>query len=111
MSWELLPDQGWAPTIRSLHRGSQIVGKVRLSLAPPMNQWWHVTLYVSAHGLTTSPIPQAGGLVGLEFDLREDLLQLRTTSDRDVAIRLEPTWNGRQPSPTRAVCRPKPEVC
>lgn len=39
MSWELLPDQGWAPTIRSLHRGSQIVGKVRLSLAPPMNQW------------------------------------------------------------------------
>ena len=90
MSWEPLPDQDWAPTIRSLHRWSQIVGKVRLALAPPMNHWWHVTLYVSTSGLTTSPIPYGGGLFELEFDLREDLLRLRTSNDRDTSIRLEP---------------------
>jgi len=90
MSWEPLPDRDWAPTIRSLHRWSQIVGKVRLDLAVPMNQWWHVTLYVSARGLTTSPIPYRGGLVELEFDLHEDLLRLRASDDRDMSLRLEP---------------------
>ena len=44
MPWEPLPDRDWAPTIRSLHRWSQIVGKVRMDLAAPMNHWWHVTL-------------------------------------------------------------------
>ena len=90
MSWEPLPDRDWAPTIRSLHRWSQIVGKVRLDLAGPMNHWWHVTLYVSARGLTTSPIPYRGGLVELEFDLHEDLLRLRASDDRDMSLRLEP---------------------
>jgi hypothetical protein len=33
------------------------VGKVRMALSPPVNHWWHVTLYVTARGLTTSPIP------------------------------------------------------
>ena len=90
MSWEPLPDRDWAPTIRSLHMWSQIVGKVRMALAAPMNHWWHVTFYVNTRGLTTSPIPYRGGLVELEFDLQEDLLRLRTSDDRDLSIRLEP---------------------
>jgi hypothetical protein len=90
MSWEPLPDRDWAPTIRSLHMWSQIVGKVRMALATPVNHWWHVTLYVSTRGLTTSPIPYRGGLVELEFDLQEDVLRLRTSDDRDLSIRLEP---------------------
>jgi hypothetical protein len=49
---------------------SQIVGKVRMALAAPVNHWWHVTFYVSTRGLTTSPIPYQAGLVELEFDLR-----------------------------------------
>ncbi len=90
MSWEPLPDRDWAPTIRSLHRWSQIVGKVRMALAAPMNHWWHVTSYVNTRGLTTSPIPYRGGLFELEFDLHENLLRLRASDDRDAAIRLEP---------------------
>src|SRR6476661_4368286 len=90
MSWEPLPDRDWAPTIRSLHRWSQIVGKVRMALAAPMNHWWHVTSYVSTRGLTTSPIPYRGGLFELEFDLHADLLRLRTSDGRDLSIRLEP---------------------
>jgi hypothetical protein len=90
-SWEPLPDQDWQPTIRSLHRWSQIVGKIRLALAEPIPHWWHVTLYVSARGLTTSAIPYRGGLFELEFDLREHLLSLRTSDGSSGAVPLGPT--------------------
>ena len=56
-SWRSIPDQEWQRTIRSLHRWSQVVGKVRMALAALTNHWWQVALYVSARGLTTSPIP------------------------------------------------------
>jgi uncharacterized protein DUF5996 len=90
MPWESLPDKEWQPTIRSLHRWSQIVGKIRMALTPPMPHWWHVTLYVSARGLTTSPMPYGGGLVELEFDLREHLLALRGSDGSKGTIPLRP---------------------
>ena len=90
MSWEPLPDQDWQPTIRSLTRWSQVVGKVRMALAAPMAHWWHVTFYVSAHGLTTSAIPYRTGLIEFEFDLREHLLTLRTSDGSSGAVRLRP---------------------
>jgi hypothetical protein len=36
---------------------TQIVGKTRLALAPAENHWWHVALYLTPRGLTTSPMP------------------------------------------------------
>src|SRR3990172_8158173 len=55
--WPPLPLDAWQPTYQTLHRWTQIVGKVRLALAPPQNHWWHVTLYVTPRGLTTGSIP------------------------------------------------------
>ena len=55
--WPELPWREWEPTVSTLHLWLQIVGKVRLTLAPPLNHWWHITLYVSSRGLTTSAIP------------------------------------------------------
>jgi hypothetical protein len=89
-AWAPLPDQDWQPTIRSLHRWSQVVGKIRLALAPPMNHWWHVPLYVSAQGLTTSPISYRAGAVELEFDLQDHVLALRTSDGASGAVRLRP---------------------
>jgi hypothetical protein len=89
-SWQQLPDQEWQPTIRSLHRWSQVVGKVRLALAAPMNHWWHVPLYVSARGLTTSPIPHRGGVVEFEFDLFDDALIVRSSDGSSDLLRLRP---------------------
>lgn len=89
-SWQPLPDQEWQPTIRSLHRWSQVFGKVRLALAAPMNHWWHVPLYVSARGLTTSPIPYGGGLIEFEFDLIENALTLRSSDGSLEALPLSP---------------------
>jgi hypothetical protein len=89
-TWAPLPHQEWQPTIRSLHRWSQMVGKIRLALAEPMNHWWQVPLYVSARGLTTSPIPYRAGLLELEFDLHEHVLTLRGSDGSPAVLRLQP---------------------
>ena len=57
--WPALPLSSWADTYATLHMWTQIVGKVRLALSPHVNHWWEVPLYVSARGLTTSPIPRS----------------------------------------------------
>ena len=88
--WQPLPNQEWQPTIRSLHRWSQVVGKVRLALAAPMNHWWHVPLYVSARGLTTSAIPYRGGVVEFEFDLYDNALILRSSDGSTDSLPLVP---------------------
>ena len=59
----------------------QIVGKVRLALAPPLNHWWHVPLYVTARGLTTSPIPYGDREFQVDFDFVEHRLCV-TDADR-----------------------------
>lgn len=60
-AWPALPLEEWRPTKATLHRFSQMVGKVRLALAPFRNHWWHVTLYVTADGLTTGLFPVGDG--------------------------------------------------
>jgi hypothetical protein len=90
MSWDPLPYPEWQPTVRSLHRWSQIAGKLRMALAAPMNHWWHVTLYVSVRGLTTSPIPYRDGLVELEFDLKDHRLVLSTSAGAVTSVALRP---------------------
>ena len=57
--WLALPLHAWNDTRATLHMWTQIVGKVRLALTPYVNHWWEVPLYVTASGLTTSPIPYA----------------------------------------------------
>ena len=58
-AWPALPYAEWADTAATIHRWLQIVGKVRMVRTPPVNHSWHVTLYVSARGLTTGEIPDA----------------------------------------------------
>ena len=59
---EPLPLPEWKPTCDTLHMWMQIVGKTRLALAPKQNHWWHVPLYVTSRGLTTSPMPYGAGM-------------------------------------------------
>ena len=56
-TWPSLPLEPWRETYAALHLWTQIVGKVRLAQTPWINHSWHVTLYPTAAGLTTSPIP------------------------------------------------------
>ena len=55
--WPALPFPEWKETAQTLHMWTQVVGKVRLALSPWTNHSWHVTLYLTGRGLTTSPIP------------------------------------------------------
>lgn len=56
-SWPELRINAWRDTYATLHLYTQVVGKVRMALAPKMNQWWNVPLYLTTRGLTTSPMP------------------------------------------------------
>ena len=88
--WPDLPLAEWEPTYRTLHMWTQIVGKIRLGLAPLQNHWWNVALYVNTRGLTTSPIPYAGDMFRLQFDFIEHRLELHTSAGRKNAIALAP---------------------
>ena len=67
------------PTKNTLHLYLQIVGKIRLTMHPPINHWWHVPLYVSPLGLTTRAIPFHGGNFEIEFNFRDHQLEMRTS--------------------------------
>ena len=78
-TWPVLPVQQWQPTRDTVHLWTQIVGKTRLGLEPPLNHWWNATLYVSPRGLTTSLMPYAGGSAEVEFDFTRHELTITTT--------------------------------
>ncbi|MFN3429612.1 MAG: DUF5996 family protein [Candidatus Sericytochromatia bacterium] len=85
--WPSLSLDAWSGTLRTLHMATQVVGKVRLALAPMTNQWWQVPLYVSARGLTTSAMPHPDGVLDMEFDLAAHALVIRTPKgDRRVPL-------------------------
>ena len=77
-AWPELPYEAWKDTRDTLHLWTQIVGKVRLALTPWLNHSWHVPLYVTARGLSTSPIPYAEGTFEIEFDFNSHLLRIMT---------------------------------
>lgn len=64
---------------------TQVVGKIRMALAPPRNHWWHVTLHVSSRGLTTSPIPYGDRYFQIEFDFIDHRLS-RAPTDPDGTL-------------------------
>ncbi|HEY1582346.1 MAG TPA: DUF5996 family protein [Chthoniobacterales bacterium] len=66
--WPALSYPEWQPTAETLQLWTQIVGKIRLTLTPWINHSWHVTLYLTARGLTTSPIPHGFHLFEIRFD-------------------------------------------
>ncbi|WP_229076813.1 DUF5996 family protein [Actinoplanes sp. DH11] len=90
VAWPRLRVDEWADTKDTLHMWTQVVGKVRMAHAPWVNHWWHVTLYPSARGLTTSAIPHADGVFELEFDFLEHQLRISTSMGRSRTVALEP---------------------
>jgi hypothetical protein len=78
--WPELPTAAWLETYETLHLWTQIVGKIRLARAPWLNHSWHVALYVTARGLTTSPIPDGAGTFQIDFDLIDHALRISTSN-------------------------------
>jgi len=78
--WPELPTAAWRETYVTLHLWTQIVGKIRLARAPWLNHSWHVALYVTSCGLTTSPIPDGIGTFQIDFDFINHHLRISTSS-------------------------------
>ena len=79
--WPELPYAAWKDTCETLRLWTQIVGKIRLA-NPWLNHSWHVTLYVTARGLTTSPIPDGGRAFRPISTFIDHVLGLHTSDER-----------------------------
>jgi hypothetical protein len=89
-NWPPIPYEEWKATQATLHLWTQIVGKVRLAQTPWVNHSWHVPLYVTARGLTTSPIPYGARTFEIRFDFLDHQLVIETTEGRVELIGLAP---------------------
>jgi len=69
---------------------TQIVGKIRLTLSPWTNQSWHVTLYLTSRGLTTSPIPHGSDTFEIQFDFIDHQLLIDKSDGARQRIELRP---------------------
>ena len=74
--WPALPFAEWKETCATLHMWFQIAGKIRLAKTPWTNHSWHVTLYVTSRGLTTSPIPHGSHTFEIRFDFIDHELRI-----------------------------------
>jgi hypothetical protein len=88
--WPELPLEAWSDTCATLHLWTQIVGKIRLAQSAWMNHSWHVTLYVSATGLTTGTMPCGTRAFQIDFDFIEHRVVLRSNDGRTERVVLEP---------------------
>ena len=89
-TWPELPYAAWKETCATLQLWTQIVGKARLALTPWLNHSWHVALYVTARGLTTSPIPVGGRTLQIDLDFIDHVLWVRTGDGHFRQIMLAP---------------------
>ena len=89
-AWPELPLDAWQDTYATLHMWMQIVGHVRMALTPLVNHWWNVALYVSARGLTTSPIPYQRRIFEIRFDFISHKLLIETSEGAIESMDLRP---------------------
>src|SRR5438132_9803600 len=78
-TWPDLPYPAWRETCATLHLWTQIVGKIRVSQTPWLNHSWHVTLYVTPRGLTTSSIPYGERVFQIDLDFIDHALRIETS--------------------------------
>ncbi len=86
--WPELPTAAWRETYATLHLWTQIIGKIRLVRSPWLNHSWHVALYVTARGLTTSPIPDGSRTFQIDIDFIDHALRISTSdgAERQFAL-------------------------
>ena len=88
--WPELGYEQWRDTVETLHMWTQIVGKIRLALTPWTNHSWHVPLYVTPAGLTTSTIHHRSGHFDIEFDFQSHQLTVRDGEGQRRSVALRP---------------------
>jgi hypothetical protein len=90
MQWPSLRYAEWSDTKETLHLWTQIVGKIRMEKMPPVNHWWHVTLYLTSRGLSTLPIPDGDRTFDIDFDFIAHRLRITCSDGIDRGFELRP---------------------
>jgi hypothetical protein len=88
--WPSLPLALWQDTCATLQLWTQVVGKIRLAQAPMVNHWWQVPLYLTARGLTTSPMPSGTRTFQIDFDFIDHRLIVACSDGKTAGFALEP---------------------
>jgi len=88
--WPELVLAEWQDTLATLHMWTQVIGKIRLELTPLVNHWWNVPLYVSARGLTTSPMAYRDRIFEIEFDFVDHRLRIECSDGAARHLELHP---------------------
>jgi Family of unknown function (DUF5996) len=88
--WPALPYDALKDTYATLHLWTQVVGKVALALAPPLNHSWGVAMLVTSRGLSTRPLSHDDRTFTMEFDFIDHRLVIRTSRGEERSLRLEP---------------------
>jgi hypothetical protein len=89
-AWPELPYQAWKDTYATLHMWTQVVGKVALALAPPLNHSWGIAMQVTATGLITRTLHHGDRAFTIEFDFLADQLVIKTMDGDRRTIPLAP---------------------
>ena len=89
-AWPSLPLEAWQDTYTTLHMWTQIIGKIRLVQTPWINHSWHVPLYLTARGLTTSTMPYGNRIVQIDFDFVAHQLIIAISDGQTQTLPLEP---------------------
>jgi hypothetical protein len=87
-TWPELPYAAWKDTMATLHMELQIIGKLRLALSPFEPQWANVPLYLTARGLTTTPMSDGHVTFEVQVDLVGHEVRIGTTDDRAERVPL-----------------------
>jgi hypothetical protein len=88
--WPPLPYDEWKDTYATLHMWTQIVGKVALAQAPPLNHSWSIALLVTPRGLVTHTLPHGDRTFTMEFDFIDHQLVIRTSEGDVGSVALAP---------------------
>jgi hypothetical protein len=88
--WPALPLGEWKDTYATLHRWTQIVGKIALAVAPMQNHWWQTTLHLTPRGQRTPLLHTPSRAFEIEFDFHDHALVVTTDQGERRVLALEP---------------------
>jgi hypothetical protein len=89
-TWPPLPLAAWRDTYDTLHMWSQIVGKIALALAPPVNHFWSSAFHVTSRGFSTHPLASDGRVFTLAFDFVDHQLVIQCSDGATGTLPLRP---------------------
>jgi hypothetical protein len=88
--WPALPYDAWKDTYATLHLWAQIVGKVALAHAPPINHSWAIAFQITPRGLATRTLPHGRRAFTVEFDFIDHQLIVRVSDGAVRTLPLQP---------------------